>query len=74
MSKSGSVPVSVEVWSSRRRTGRSPRSPPAARDAVDPARQAALVAAQALARKVTAPATLCAYKTDWRHCQLNRLQ
>ncbi len=32
-----------------------------------PAGQAALAAAQALARKATAPATLRAYKADWTH-------
>jgi hypothetical protein len=42
-------------------------SPTAAAPALTPAGQAALAAAQALARKATAPATLRAYKADWTH-------
>jgi hypothetical protein len=43
-----------------------PRRPPGAL-ALIPAGQAALAAAQALARNATAPATLRAYKADWTH-------
>ena len=42
-------------------------APPARAPALIPAGQAALAAAQVLARKATAPATLRAYKADWSH-------
>ena len=39
----------------------------AAAAALTPAGEAALAAAQALAKKATAPATLRAYRADWAH-------
>ena len=61
--------------SSRGRAGSTQILPPEPREAATeaiaiaptPAGQAALAAAQALARKATAPATLRAYKADWTH-------
>ncbi|HEX3573450.1 MAG TPA: site-specific integrase, partial [Rhodopila sp.] len=44
----------------------TPAVPPAP-TGLTPAGQAALAAAQALAQKATAPATLRAYKADWTH-------